>query len=164
MLSAFRIDFWKNIDPFCGHDPKILACDGTHIGVSVKHLNLDKAVTRYDIDEVIPTAHIRYDRTLFSEEFVRIHIKHMWKKHMKLLEPDKMFPEDQQNALSVQVWNAVGHDPRLKMFLHPFLFNAGHNKYLKAQAELMFQLSGDAVIFPWLEIFVQKVKETYPAE
>ena len=37
-LSAFKIDFRKQIDPFCGHNPKILACDGTHIGVSLCHL------------------------------------------------------------------------------------------------------------------------------
>ena len=27
-LSAFKIDFCKEIDPFCGHNPKMLACDG----------------------------------------------------------------------------------------------------------------------------------------
>ena len=37
-LSAFKIDFRKEIDPYCGYDPKILACDGTHIGVSLRHL------------------------------------------------------------------------------------------------------------------------------
>ena len=28
-LSAFQINFWKEIDPYCGHNPKILACDDT---------------------------------------------------------------------------------------------------------------------------------------
>ena len=37
-LSAFKIDFRKQIDPFCRHNSKILACDGTHIGVSLRHL------------------------------------------------------------------------------------------------------------------------------
>ena len=35
--SAFKIDFRKHIDPFCGYNPDIFACDGTHIGVSLKH-------------------------------------------------------------------------------------------------------------------------------
>ena len=109
-LSAFRIDFRKHIDPFCGHDPKILACDGTHIGVSIKHLNLDKAVTRNDTDEVIPTAHICYDRTLFCEEFVWIHVKYMCKKFMNLLKPDNILSEDQENAQSIRVLNSLPHD------------------------------------------------------
>ena len=145
-LSSFRIDFRKHIDPFCGHDPTILACDGTHIGVSVKHLNLDKAVTRNDVDEIIPNAHIRYDRTLFSEEFVRIHMKYMSKKYMKSLKEENILPEDQENAQSIRVLNTLGHDPRLKMFIHPFLFNSGQSKFLEVQAELMLQLSGDAAI------------------
>ena len=32
------------------------------------------------------------------------------------------------------------------MFLQPFLFNLGHSRYFEVQAELMFQLSGDAAI------------------
>ena len=34
-LSALKIEFLKEIDPYCGHNPKMLACDGTHIGVSL---------------------------------------------------------------------------------------------------------------------------------
>ena len=44
-MSNMKLDFRKEIDPVCGYNPKILACDGTHIGVSIKHLHLDKPVT-----------------------------------------------------------------------------------------------------------------------
>ena len=32
-LAAMKIDFRKEMDPKCGYDPQILACDGTHISV-----------------------------------------------------------------------------------------------------------------------------------
>ena len=34
-IAAFKIDFRKEVEPWCEYKPKILACDGTHIGVSV---------------------------------------------------------------------------------------------------------------------------------
>ena len=49
-LVSFKIDFRKEIDPKCGYDPKLLACDGTHIGVSVKHLKLDPPITDADLN------------------------------------------------------------------------------------------------------------------
>ena len=39
-MSAHRIDFQKEVDPWCMYSPKILACDGTHIGVSMCHMNI----------------------------------------------------------------------------------------------------------------------------
>ena len=36
------------MDPWCRHKPKIIAGDGTHIGVDVKNLNLDKSVQKVD--------------------------------------------------------------------------------------------------------------------
>ena len=58
-LSAFRINFRKEIDPYCGHDPKILACDGTHIGVALRHLRLDNPVTKPDTENEVPWVHGR---------------------------------------------------------------------------------------------------------
>jgi hypothetical protein len=58
-LVSFKIDFRKEIDPKCGYDPKLLACDGTHIGVSVKHLRLDHPVTAPDDPTVKDPLHKR---------------------------------------------------------------------------------------------------------
>ena len=67
-LSAFKIDFRKEIDPYCGHNPKMLACDGTHIGVSLRHLRLDNPVTKADINDQVPWLHGRVTRRLFQNE------------------------------------------------------------------------------------------------
>ncbi len=59
-----RIDFRKEIDPWCGHNPSFLACDGTHIGVSVKTLNLQSAITSQEVDETVKVQHRKLNRCL----------------------------------------------------------------------------------------------------
>ena len=58
-LAAFKIDFRKEIDPKCGYNPEILACDGTHIGVSGKNMNLQNPVTKPEIDVTLKSMHRR---------------------------------------------------------------------------------------------------------
>ena len=60
-LSAFEIDYRQSIDPWCKHSPEILAGDGTHIGVSVRNMNLVNPVNRADLDQVYKCVHRRYD-------------------------------------------------------------------------------------------------------
>ena len=35
-----KVDSRKSIDPCCGYSPKYLACDGTHVGVAMKKLDV----------------------------------------------------------------------------------------------------------------------------
>ena len=60
-LSGFEIDFRWSIDPWCKHSLEILAGDGTHIGVSVRNMNLVNPVNRADSDQVYKCVHRRYD-------------------------------------------------------------------------------------------------------
>jgi hypothetical protein len=64
-LASFNIDFRTEIDPWCKYDPMYLACDGTHIGVSVRQLNLPHPVTATeDKKSCFTPGHKRYDRVL----------------------------------------------------------------------------------------------------
>ena len=45
-LSNMKIGFRKEVDPECSYKPRILACDGTHIGVSIKHMKLENPITK----------------------------------------------------------------------------------------------------------------------
>ncbi len=65
-VCAMKIDFRLSIDPWCGHNPKVLACDGTHIGVSVKHLKLDKPITTPDLVQSVQPAHKIMDRCVLA--------------------------------------------------------------------------------------------------
>ena len=64
-IAAFKIDFQKEVDSWCEYKPKILACDGTHIGVSVRNMKLEKPVTMPDIkDDALKPIHKRGDRVI----------------------------------------------------------------------------------------------------
>jgi len=57
------IDFRKEVDPWCGYDPTVLACDGTHIGVSLKLQDLQDPITRSELeDQQLPAIHKKDDR------------------------------------------------------------------------------------------------------
>ena len=47
-MGSMKIDFRKEVDPWCKYEPKLLACDRTHVGVSIKHMKLNNPVTAVD--------------------------------------------------------------------------------------------------------------------
>ena len=55
-MAQMEIDFRKGVDPWCKYKPETLACDGTHIGVSVRHLRLEHPVTAADdtMEQITP--------------------------------------------------------------------------------------------------------------
>jgi hypothetical protein len=60
--ARMRIDFREHIDPWCGRNPHVLAGDGTHIGLTVRHLRIepiDRPAADADIQQ---PSHRRYDR------------------------------------------------------------------------------------------------------
>ena len=61
-IVNMRIDFRLEIDPWCGHDPEVLACDGTHIGVSVKLQQLDEPITKPDLPDQLKAVHKIHNR------------------------------------------------------------------------------------------------------
>ena len=63
-VCNWELDFRKEIDPWCQYSPSVLACDGTHIGVSIKHLNLEEPITKPELEEVVPCAHRKMNRCL----------------------------------------------------------------------------------------------------
>ncbi len=57
------IDFRQEVDPWCGYDPKVLACDGTHIGVSLKLQNLKQPITEPELkDKKLRSVHKKNQR------------------------------------------------------------------------------------------------------
>ena len=88
-LAAMKIDFRKEIDPKCGYDPQILACDGTHIGVSTRNLKLDEPVTKPDFENVLKSKHRRKQRALIPDCDARKNLKYFCKKVLKKLKEDK---------------------------------------------------------------------------
>ena len=59
--AALQIDFRTSSDPFCGSSPKQLACDGTHIRISFRQLQLHP-IDSPDVENALECTHRRYDR------------------------------------------------------------------------------------------------------
>ena len=47
-IGQMKIDFRQHVDPWCKYDPPKLACDGTHVGVTLKYLDIQKSITTSD--------------------------------------------------------------------------------------------------------------------
>ena len=75
-LSNHQIDFRKKgIDPWCKYEPELLACDGTHIGVAVRHMKDSNFVTVPELPHKLKPIHKRYVMICISIEWESIAIK-----------------------------------------------------------------------------------------
>jgi hypothetical protein len=71
-ICKMKIDFREHVDPFCGEDPKRLACDGTHLGITAKQMiKLKKPVTSEDKEEIALPLHKRNDRLFLKDDEAR---------------------------------------------------------------------------------------------
>ena len=61
-IAALAIDYRQEVDPWCLHKPKVLACDGTKIGVSLKLQKLDPPITQPNLLQKDETLHRKFDR------------------------------------------------------------------------------------------------------
>ena len=160
-LAAFKIDFRKDqVDPWCKYNPKILACDGTHIGVSIKNMQLEKPVTRPDVDTVLKPRHKRYNRVLLEDRDAREHLRYLTKKRLgKKIDKKKLLTQQEEgtrsNALLMHVAE-IGHDPLTKV-MEKFVQETMDPEILHCLTRVLYMISGDsclssAVPFPCHEM------------
>ena len=107
-ISAFKIDFRKHIEPWCEHTPKVLACDGTHIGVSTRNLILSKPVTGVDdIDHTSITQHKCYDCVFVSNKDARLHLNYLCRKIINKLKPNEKLEEREEMQHTQKTFEVV---------------------------------------------------------
>ena len=145
-LSAFKIDFRKEIDPFCGYNPRVLACDGTHIGVSLRHLKLDKPVTKPDKTDVSPWVHGKPERRMFHRKQDKDHVKYMCRKILNQIKPEQILSDIDERGLTLETLQKISQDKPLRDFIEPILYQTGRKDYLDMCAEFVHSLSGDEFI------------------
>ena len=145
-LSAFKIDFRKEIDPFCGYNPRVLACDGTHIGVSLRHLKLEKPITKPDTEDVIPWNHHKPERHVFQKDTVRDHMRYMARRILNRVIPEKILSPIEERARTLESLNIISQDKPLRDFVEPIVFENLRKDYLELCAEFLHSLSGDDFI------------------
>ena len=148
-LSAFQIDFQKQVDPWCRHNPKMLACDGTHIGVSVRNINLhNRGITAVDDPtKRVPGKHKRYDRVIILDRKAREHLKYMCMKVLKKLKQEEILPVEMEQAASIHLMPVVQNkfEDRWTDFISAFLqeFRTYDDTFLHSMAQFLYLLSGD---------------------
>ena len=60
--GSMKFDFRQSVDPWCKHSPKMLAGDGTHVGVAMKYIDRDISIEKSELEEVVTPQHKQYDR------------------------------------------------------------------------------------------------------
>ena len=145
-LSAFKIDFRKEVDPWCKYKPKILACDGTHIGVSLRNLKLTNPVTQHDTQEIKTPKHKRNDRVIIKDRHARGHLRYLCQKLMGLLKPKEILEEEEEDRRTLEFIRHVTTkcEPKLAVFFNSFAQKLYNDKMLKSMGKLLYLLSGDA--------------------
>lgn len=66
-IINWDIDYRKEVwCPYCQYNPRFLACDGTHVGVTKEHMLDLEDISKKEKNEVKKTRHRKFDRTLIS--------------------------------------------------------------------------------------------------
>ena len=153
-LSAMKIDFRKEIDPKCGHNPKVLACDGTHIGVSTRNLNLQHPVTKPDSDTLLKSRHRRKQRALIPDCDARRSLKYFCRKVLNKLKEGQQKTQNEEEGMEEYVGEQVAkmNDPSLAGAINFFFNQATSNRVRVPLAKLLIMLSGDCPMISVLPI------------
>ena len=148
-IAAFKLDFRKEIDPWCQYRPKMLACDGTHIGVSVRNMKLDPTITTPDDkDTVLKPVHKRKNRLILPD---KTQWKHMWyiaKKCLKKLKPNDKLHRDLEEEKTTDLLNYAYRNCSIPFYelLVVFSQNLQHIDVLRVIGRILLMLSGDAAM------------------
>ena len=124
-IASFKIDFWKEIDPWCCYNPRMLACDETHIGVLVKNMLLDPAVTKHDDkDTTLKSVHKRNNRLILRDKSHQKHMHYLASKFLKKLKPSEILHAEAEEEKTAQVLNCA-HQNCFNAFYELLVFS--HN-------------------------------------
>ena len=149
-LAAFKLDFRQEIDRWCKYNPKILACDGTHIGVSIRHMHLGQPVTAVDDhDRTLPSKHKRFDRVLLPKKEPRKHLRYLTKKYLnKPFKPEEVLEPHEEELRTAQLLEFVNNmaEEALTDVIYCFATKSQHEEVITILAKLMYMLSGDAAM------------------
>ena len=147
-MSAHKIDFRKEIDPWCMYTPKILACNGTHIGVSMHHMNI-KPIEKQDLPDVIYHArHQGNKRLLIPNMQKRKYLCYLCKRQLDKLKPSEIYiheVEQEKSQEFLQYVAATSH-PIVYQILKVFIDKTEHDAVLEVLARLLYMMSGDAAL------------------
>ena len=151
-LSNMNTDFRKEFDPECGYQPQILACDGTHIGVSIKHMKLENPITKNDVPTQLSPKHQCLQRTMIVKKEPRAHLQYFCNKFLGKLKPRDVLSLQEEEVCRRELLTAINTRADISNFVTMFLDKQVPNEMLMEMAKLLHMLSGDACmssVFPF---------------
>jgi hypothetical protein len=169
--SSFNVDFRQSVDPWCGHSPRVLACDATHIGVSLKNLSLEP-ITKEDASIVVSNRHKRNNRVFLpyhgrsSEADIRKSREHLKLicEHVLSTNPAVVDLEEIRVNNSL-LFSVCPLDTRCITLLESFCSRSFEVDVLQALARFILLLSRDApvsaVLSPRFSHVIVKVIDEY---
>ena len=178
-ISNWDIDFRapSSIDPFCGHNPQVLACDGVHVGVAVRFMSKCVPITKSQKPDIKPIGTRRFDRVLLPgntdadrkrRKYVRNYCKHGILKEKNATADGSPEESDEEDSGFRQVTEYEDKilkelsDPRLRTFMSRVFLKQYDDKLLKKCARLILALTSGAALlsfFPWSDI--QKLEDVF---
>ena len=148
-IASFKIDFCKQIDPWCLYNLGMLAYNGTHIGVSVRNMCLDPAVTTNDDkDTTLKSVHKRNNRLILWDKTHRKHIRYLARKFLKKLKPSEILHADVEEQKTTKLLNYAQQNcfNTFYKILVVFSHNLQHKDTLHIIAQLLLMFSGDSAM------------------
>ena len=126
-----------------------MACDGTHIGVSVRNMKLEKPVTMPDIkDDALKPMHKRGDRVILQHAGARRHLKYLSKKYLKKLKQNELLQPELEREKTREMLEIASRITPQAFYESLLIFTqkAMHDDILHVLARLYYMLSGDAAM------------------
>ena len=140
----------------------ILACDGTHIGVSIRNLNLRMPVSEPDIPHVtLKAQHKRNDQLLIRDASSWRHLKYLYRKYLQKTKETDLIDEELEltrtqemlcKVFSENKFDEHGNEiqpPQQELYKALLVFTGNipmHKEIVNILARLLFMLSGDAAM------------------
>lgn len=148
--AALSFDFKEDVDPWCRHSPKVLAGDGTHVGVTLRQMTITPIEQAEEEEEEVPTLHRRYDRVLlYQDDRFSAQDLHAARNHLKDIcrrvmgeRVDVLADEVAINRLLLDVCLA----PEVRKLVAGLVFHSFGHDVLICVADVLFVLGCDAPI------------------
>ena len=127
----------------------MLACDGTHIGVSVKNMLLDPAVTEHDDkNPTLKSVHKRNNRLILQDKTHQKQMHYLARKFLKKLKPSEILHAEVEEEKTAQLLNYAHQNCFNTVYelLVVFSHNLQKKDTLHVIAWLLLMFSGDSAM------------------
>lgn len=163
--SKMKIDFRKDVDPVCQHSPKMLACDGTHVGISLRNMKKFKPVSKPDMLEpdsenvqVHVPKHKRFNRVFLHDDISGVSVFNIReaRHHLNFLclqtlcrdiPPEEQINEtvqQERNTTLLTVVRSLGES--CFSFIEKFVNKSFSGKMRQTSAKLLKLLASDSPV------------------